>query len=407
MPLNARLVRTLVLAAACACAIGQNCGIGKDDCPSDEPCCSQYGWIYAVYVADWTEGATGSCGRVPCRFTTSDIDPTKFTHINVAFATVDGSAYTLRVDNGDMISRLVALKSRNSALKVLLSVGGGSFSFDEATKAIFGNMARSQSSRRAFISSAIRGAREHSLDGIDIDWEYPGSADRQNFVALLREFRAAIDAEQTGGRPKLLLTIAASMGAWALDAGYDLPAIAQSLDWINVMTYDMSGSWDSTTGPHTALRGWDNSIEGAVAYYLGKGVPRSKIVIGLASYGRSWTLSAGSTPKYGAAARGAGRAGQCTGEGGTLANYEIDYNVQSLGWKKVVDQATQTAYAYKGDQFVTFDTSDTIRAKADYICSQGLRGAMLWVLDNDRSQSGATFSAAIHSRIVDQQCGSK
>eukprot|EP00727_Mastigamoeba_balamuthi_P010273 m51a1_g5869 putative chitotriosidase-1 (525) ;mRNA; f:400774-402491 len=438
----------LLLLALCACSsLAQNCGVGsgKDTCPSDTPCCSQYGYcgtsdahcgagclcgcpgkpacgggakpdpkpsgsgdkVYAVYLADWTEGASGSCGSVPCKFTTSDIDTSLMTHINVAFAVLDTAAYTLKLGDTGFLSRVTGLRARSPGLRVLLSVGGGSFSFDEATKGVFGKMAASQATRAAFIASAVQGARQHALDGIDIDWEYPTSADRSNFVALLRELRAAVDAEERpAGTEKLLLTIAASAGSWALDAGYDLPAVAQSLDWINVMTYDMSGSWDSTTGPHTALRGWPNSIDGAVQYYLDKGVPASKLVVGLASYGRSWTLASAGNHKYGAAATGAGAEGPCTGEGGALANYEIERNVQSLGWTQVVDAATTTAYAYKGDQFVTYDTRETVAAKADYVCEKDLRGAMLWVLDNDRSQSGATFSAAIHRRLLAQPCGS-
>jgi hypothetical protein len=157
------------------------------------------------------------------------------------------------------------------------------------------------------------------------------------------------------------------------------------VDWINVMAYDLHGSWDPVTGPHTALRADDGlSIEHAVDLYLGAGVPAQKLHLGLAGYGRTWTLANPANHVYGSAATGTGVAGTCTQEAGFLSSVEIA-NMVATGGQMALDSASQTAYAWKGNQFVTFDTLATHKVKTDYICSKALGGVMFWAMDLDDS----------------------
>src|SRR5690606_28352694 len=146
------------------------------------------------------------------------------------------------------------------------------------------------------------GAAAGVFDGIDIDWEYPVACgiacgrpeDDANFTALLAEFRRQLDQV----RPGLLLTV-------AVGAGVDKVRVTspgqyhQYLDYINVMTYDFHGGWDSRTNHHSALfaspadpstgdTAFYNS-DGAIQAFLDRGVPASKLNLGIGVYGRGWT----------------------------------------------------------------------------------------------------------------------
>lgn len=136
------------------------------------------------------------------------------------------------------------------------------------------------------------------------------------------------------------------------------------------MTYDLHGSWDTVTGPHTALQATDGlSIDHAVDLYLESGVPPNKLMLGLAAYGRTWTLVNPSNHVLGSPASGAGTMGACTQESGFLNSLEISDMITN-GGQMVIDTASQTAFAWRSNQFVTFDTIETHRAKTDFLCSK-------------------------------------
>lgn len=113
-------------------------------------------------------------------------------------------------------------------------------------------MAETQSNRATCINAMISWVRTHNFDGIDLDWEYPAweelggrPQDKENFVSLVQELRAAIDAEaQRTGKPRLLLTLAVAAGYDKIDTGYDIPRIRDYVDYVSVMTYDLHGQWE-------------------------------------------------------------------------------------------------------------------------------------------------------------------
>jgi chitinase len=207
------------------------------------------------YFPDWTHGRDAKC-----RFTVEEIDPMLFTHLNFAFARVDGGdrkAPTFKLapfDKTDLgadgqYAHFVALKKKNPKLKTLLSVGGWTHS-DPPNDWIFSAMAETPGGRKQFIDSAIKYLRDNGFDGLDLDWEYPSeptrggrAMDTANYTKLLAEVRAAFEAEKLpAGKEKLLFTVAAPSGVYI--KWYDLPKMHASLDWINLMSYDYAGSWD-------------------------------------------------------------------------------------------------------------------------------------------------------------------
>ena len=194
--------------------------------------------------------------------------------------------------------------------------------------------------------------------------EYPGdiaqggrAVDKANLLLLVQEFRVATEAEAAAsGRARLLLSLAVAAGVGTIQNGYDIARLHQFVDWIGVMSYDLhgtfwprrpyppgpvartlslslclpppplppttlAGSWESFTGAHTALQDAASplSVTAAVDYWLSGGMPPSKLVVGLATYGRSFTLPSTSPAGIGAPASGAGSQGPYTGTAGFLA----------------------------------------------------------------------------------------
>lgn len=185
--------------------------------------------------------------------------------------------------------KIPQLRKQNPNLKVLLSVGGwGARGFSGA--------AATKDTRAVFIQSAQEIIAKYGLDGIDLDWEYPVNgawglvesqpADRANFTALLTELRAALGH-------KKLLTIAVGANAESPKSWVDVKAIAPSLDYINLMTYDMaygtqyfnSNLYDSTQWPTVAAAD-KYSADFVVSNYLAAGLKPSQMNLGIGFYGR-------------------------------------------------------------------------------------------------------------------------
>ena len=189
----------------------------------------------------------------------------------------------------DDLLKIPQLRKQNPNLKVLLSVGGwGARGFSGA--------AATKESRAVIIQSAQEIIAKYGLDGIDLDWEYPVNgawglvesqpADRANFTALLKELRAALGH-------KKLLTIAVGANAESPKSWVDVKAIAPSLDYINLMTYDMaygtqyfnSNLYDSTQWPTVAAAD-KYSADFVVNNYLAAGLKASQMNLGIGFYGR-------------------------------------------------------------------------------------------------------------------------
>jgi len=217
--------------------------------------------------------------------------------LNYAFAHVDAGRVTLDPAAPAQLARLVALKSRNRHLKILLSIGGwGADGFSDA--ALTGD------ARTKFADSAAEVLAQNHLDGLDVDWEYPGFADagirarpedERNFTLLLQTLRARFDRlaiEQHRRDDPYLIT--AALADREFVSHIELERVGAVLDWINLMTYDFHGSLTKTTGHHSALHRSatsapdERSVDAAVAQYLAAGVPAEKLVVGVPFYGKAF-----------------------------------------------------------------------------------------------------------------------
>ncbi len=331
------------------------------------------------------------------------IDATKLTHINYAFAEVnaEGQLFFRRANAGANLAALRELKKKNPDLKILVSVGGwGADNFSDA--------ALTDASREKFAQSAARLITEHALDGIDLDWEYPGqrgpgikfrAEDKENFTRLLKEVRGRLDAlsdEQgrTGGN-RFLLTIASS-GSQSYFDHTEMDKLHAHLDFINVMTYDLFGSGSKTTGHHTGLYPSANpnvqertSVAG-IERHLKAGIPAKKIVLGVAFYGRAW---AGAAPE----------------NNGLNQPYErfvsafpysrlADEYIGKGGFTRHWDDAAKAPYLWNPQSrtFISYDDPESLKHKTAFVREKGLGGIMYWQHAHD---PGETLLRAVHDNL--------
>lgn len=365
------------------------------------------------YYENWAQYRNGAYTYVP-----ENVDATKLTHICYAFAMPDANFEIQPFEWNDvldwdpaqgMYARFHAhVRAQNPAIKTLISLGGWTFNAKPETSWIFSTLSAAPASRATFIRSSIAFARTHGFDGVDIDWEYPGHAgqggrpeDRANFVLLLKEFREAIAAEAAAtGQPPLLLAIAVAALNPTLSNAYDVQAIHPHLDWIGVMAYDLHGSWEGATGLHTQLRSPDGvSVAAAMETWLGAGAPAEKLVMGVGSYGRGWTLADAAVSGVGAPAKGGSTPQPGTGEAGYMAATEIAA-LEAAGGVVTSDPDRGSSYLVLGDQWVGFDTVDDVRLKVAWARDRGFAGAMTWAIGLDDFRNGYPYLTAIQQALA-------
>ena len=175
------------------------------------------------------------------KYLPEDIDPFLCTHIIFAFGWLKNGKLASFEDNDEtgggkvgLYDRVTGLKGRNPNLKVLLAIGGWSFG-----TAKFKEVAKNRFTRQTFVFSAVEFLRENRFDGLDMDWEYPKSSDKESYSALLTELRQAFEYEaEESGEPRLLLSAAVPVGPDNVRGGYDVPTVAKALDFVNLMAYD-------------------------------------------------------------------------------------------------------------------------------------------------------------------------
>ncbi|MEU3143820.1 MULTISPECIES: glycoside hydrolase family 18 chitinase [unclassified Streptomyces] len=325
----------------------------------------------------------------------------KITHINYAFGNVVGGqcklddayaatdkAYTAdqsvsgTADAWDQplrgnFNQLRQLKAKYPHIKVLYSFGGWTYSGG------FGQAAQNPAAFAESCKQVVEDPRWADVfDGIDIDWEYPNAcgltcdtSGPAAFTNLSRALRAEF------GQDYLVTAAITADGSdgGKIDAA-DYGGAAQYLDWYNVMTYDYFGAFDKDgpTAPHSPLTSYDGipqdgfNSAAAISKLKAKGVPASKLLLGIGFYGRGWTGVTQAAP--GGAATGAAPG---TYEAG-IEDYKILKNSCPA-----TGTVAGTAYAHCGDTWWSYDTPATIDSKMDWAKDQGLGGAFFWEFSGD------------------------
>lgn len=311
------------------------------------------------------------------------IDAARLTHINYAFVDIKDNKAWLHNEATDTVNfRLLnLLKKKNPSLKLMISIGGWSWSknFSDATL--------TESSRKAFAESSAAIVGNYDLDGVDIDWEYPNMRgdgntfrpeDKQNYTLMFQAIREELNKLERVTGKKYLLTTAVG-GFAAFISNTEMDKAQQYLDYINLMTYDYS--W-GTAGHHTNLYPSasyenENSAHKAVTEFMKAGVPASKLVMGIAFYGKGGIVSTadnnGLNQKYAAGARGSGY------------TYIKDSLVNQKGFVAYWDENARAPYLFNREtkHFITYDDERSVKEKCLYVKENKMGGVMFWEYSSD------------------------
>lgn len=315
------------------------------------------------------------------------VDPKRLTRINYAFANIQNGRMVLGSPaDAQNFALLAAMRNTNPELNVLVSVGGWLWSTN------FSDMALTPESREVFEDSVLRFLTQYDLDGLDIDWEYPGMPgaghpfrpqDKQNFTALLKELREQFDAAARRSGKRLYLTVA--MGASDdVIANTEMHKVQRYVDSVNLMNYDYyePGS-ESITGNHAPLFTDPAdpravSADASVRAYEKAGVPAEKILLGVPFYGHEW----GSVPERN---HGLFQTGKAI-PGAFLPFSTIDGQI-GPGFTRYWDSASSVPYLYNADKkiFVSYEDPESLKAKCKYVRDHKLGGIMFWEYSSDPS----------------------
>ena len=308
--------------------------------------------------------------------------------------------------------QFAALKTYNKDLKTMLAIGG----WNEGSRR-FSPLVEDRDRRQVFIKSAIRFLRQYNFDGIDLDWEYPTQRaggrpqDRANYATFIEEMREAFQSEaDKTGKERLLISMAVPASLEYAGKGYAIDRLNEALDFFNLLTYDYHAAQEPAVNHHSPLfrpDDWseydfrkDLNIDATVRFYLENGATRDKLVLGIPTYGRSFTLANPDVHEIGSPATAPGEAGSGTKEDGYLAYYEICNQILDDDWELVTQYPGYMGpYAHKGNQWVGFDDVDAVVEKAFYVAEEELGGIMFWTIDNDdfRGTCGKTPYPLIES----------
>ncbi|CCM01183.1 uncharacterized protein FIBRA_03231 [Fibroporia radiculosa] len=357
-------------------------------------------------------------------FTPDNITWSKYSTVAYAFATTTPDVNTVALEASDevLLPQFVDLAHQNN-VKAVLTIGGWTGS------QYFSTAVATSENRTAFVNAVLGLASKYNLDGLDFDWEYPAQTgigcntnspdDAANFLSFLQALRAAASN----------LTLSAAVGdkPWTGSNGSpstNVSAFAASLDYIEVMNYDVWGSWSPTVGPNSPLNDTcapsadqQGSAVSALAAWTAAGFPANQIVLGVAGYGHSFDVpqatafASGSTTELAAypsfeksdqplgdswdsdAPAGVDQCGAATGGPSGIFNYWglieegflMDNGTVAPGIGYRYDSCSQTPYVYKPSTqvMVSFDNTESFAAKGSFIKSSGMRGFAMWDSGSD------------------------
>lgn len=300
-------------------------------------------------------------------------DVSAITHINYAFAELyvrDNVYQQFKVQGSmDRFLTIASLKKNHPELKICLSFTNGVANSDNKVDGGFSAMVATEENRKKFAEDCLAFLETYGIDGIDLDWEFPGLSwgsaakdvahDTDNYVLLVKQLRETLG-------DKYLITYAGyCMDKVSVTGGYryvDIKEMDKYVDYVNIMTYDL----DEAPHHHSALsdtRAY-RDCNRAVNAYLNVGIRPNKLVLGIPFYGR---ISFSKSP--------------------TAITYKkilsMDrYTYRRNKWDDIA--SCPFVQVMEGNKFYCgYDNPKSITAKGNWACARGLYGMMYWEYDQD------------------------
>ncbi|GAB5590277.1 hypothetical protein Unana1_05177 [Umbelopsis nana] len=356
------------------------------------------------------------------QYPVSSIDMTKYTHINYAFAILNTNSTPSWTDSSEVSTQLPSLVSAAHAnnVKVSISVGGWTGCIQ------YSSTVASETNRQAFIAWNVAQIKNYNLDGVDLDWEYPGrqgagcngvdeANDAPNYLTLLQELRSALDSNFGAGTKEI--TLAVRVQPFDVSGGFvtDMSAYAKVVTRFNIMAYDINGAWNSDTGPNAPLNYAAGqtpfSLTQAVNDWMAAKVPANQLVAGMAYYGRATTALEDMTitgSQYQPQSNVVPQGDQidaywqdpyCSADPGGLSGLWQWKYLRSQGvlttpttaaspWVRYFDNTTVTPWLFNPTtkMYISYDDTVSLAAKVNFALCKGLAGAMVWDVSNDNGE---------------------
>jgi chitinase len=308
------------------------------------------------------------------------IDFRLYTHICHAFLVADGEGRVQK--RGSVPSRELTTEAHKAGVRVLLSLGG--WGWDRQ----FASIVSQPEAEDRYARTVMEIIDQTDYDGIDLDWEYPDTREEvAGFERLTRCFRKELDELGRKKGRSMQLTMAASANPGTLQwLGKEF--LLETLDWINVMTYDYTGNRTSYAGHHSPLYasskqpGTPRSTELTMNYLVHeRGLPANRLAVGIPLYGRGFAVA----EPY-ASTQGAPRTRLPGG------NYSALQKLQrEEGWTRRWDDETKNPWliSAKGPVVVGYDDAESVAIKTEWALKQGFRGVFFWQIHADRLPDGS------------------
>jgi chitinase len=324
-----------------------------------------------AYYPYWAKDGTPA-------YSAANIPFQKLTHIAHAFLLLDKKSIGSIVVPDELIEPQLISGAHKAGVKVLISIGGG----DPAQARAFRKIAEDAATRATFVENVYIFVKSNHYDGVDIDWEIPVNPhDTDNCIMLMQDLRNRFPA------PRYLLSMAIPSDPRSWGSGFDVPALAPLLDFINVMTYDFYGPWSEHAGLNSPLfQDPDDpeqvgSLKTSMDLFANiYGVPAEKLNIGTAFYGYEfdsaenlWDFCSDCATKTFSVNYGAG----------------IKPRINKMGWVRRRDAAAKSPYLlYQGTTgqpgFISYDDAQSTAKKVNYVLKQrDFGGVFMWSLDAD------------------------
>ncbi|CAG0900685.1 unnamed protein product [Darwinula stevensoni] len=294
------------------------------------------------------------------------IDPELCTHLNLGWAVITENL-TLEwsgvppENTVEVLRRIYSLRRENPDLKILLTVGGGGGEFG------FPRAAASTENRNAFAGNAARFLLNYGLDGLDLDWEFPAwfhpYEERRNFSLLVQ----ALHRELKAPPYSLLLSVAVAASKTVVDQAYEVAPLSKYVDHVNLMSYGFNAyHWYTPYAAHNAPL-YARSVEHAyfatlntdwaAQYWNHLGMPRSKIFVGIPTYGHTYKLLFEEHHVPGSAVVDSGSGN------GSIPYFDVCSLLNASGSHREWDREARVPYAYSGREWISYDDLESIQLK--------------------------------------------